>query len=230
MPGFIGRQWQEYREYHERWGLLHSLHRLLMQTTGKLLGLRFAIVHRRPLHPDLPPAEVAPGYVVRELTDADYEAAATTPELDLSAQFIAQARASGGFCMGAFKDDQLVAYTWRAFGDAPGPSQFRLKIKPPLRYGYKGLTLPEHRGLRLQTPISLDSDQTCIDRGYTIGASYIEVDNHASIRSDRRRGGVVVGWMAWMSKGPIRWCYCSPGTRKFGVQLYDPLRSDQPTN
>ncbi len=227
VPGFIGRQWQEFREDYDRWGLLRSLHRLTMRAVDKLFGLHVAIVLRRPLRDNIDPPAPAPGYEVRVLTDADYQKAVLNPELDLSYGFIEHALNTGGFCMGAFKDDELVAYVWRAFGDAPGSSQFRLRVTPPLRYGYKALTLPAHRGLRLQSSISLASDQTCIDRGYTTGASYIETDNYASIRSDRRRGAKVVGWIAWLSKGQFRWCYASPGARRFGLTLYDPLKSSE---
>ncbi|MEM1436363.1 MAG: hypothetical protein AAGG11_20100 [Pseudomonadota bacterium] len=95
-------------------------------------------------------------------------------------------------------------------------------MAPHLRYGFKALTLPEHRGRHLQSPISLQSDQTCIDRGCSHGASYIETHNFPSRTGDLRRGASVVGYIIWIGKGSWRWCYTSPGAQRFGVELYDP--------
>ena len=220
--GRLTHQWRTISTDRARWGLGRALYMSLMRICARVLGLKVAVVHSRPLYGDPSGGEVASGYEVRELAEADYARIPLDERFDTPASFIASTRAAGGFCTGAFKDDELVATVWRSFGDAPADNGFRLKFAPHLRYGFKALTLPEHRGLHLQTPMSLQSDQACIERGCSLGASYIETHNFPSRTGDLRRGAQVVGYFVWMSKGPLRWCWSSPGARRFGIKLYDP--------
>lgn len=219
------QEWQLTREDCARWGAIKALYALLMRLLRRTLGIRIAYVISRPLHDDLKEPEAPAGYRVRLFTDADYATAIAIPAFNASPEFVAQARAEGGFCLGAFKDDALVASVWRAFGDAPAEQGYRLHVRAPLRYGYKARTLPDHRGLHLQSAISFLSDRHCIERGATTGASYIETHNYPSLRGDFRRGGQTVGWIAWLSRGRLRWCYTSPGSRRFGLELYDPEKA-----
>lgn len=205
-----------------RWGLRRAVHMALMRMLHKTIGFNVAVVHSRPLGKSEESHAVAPGYEVRELTDEDYRRLPDNSRLSTTAEFIDAERANGSFCMGAFKDDELVAHVWRAFGDAPADDGLRLRLAPHLRYGYKALTLTEHRGLHLQSPISLISDQTCIDRGCTLGASFVASHNYPSRAGDIRRGATKVGWLIWLCKGPVRWCYTTRGARRFGVELYVP--------
>ena len=192
-----------------------------MQRAGKRLGLRIARIDRRTLSSDIEMRKLPDGYTVRQLSNTDYEAAVKDAKLNISAEFVETARAQGGFCVGAFYAGKLVSYVWRAFGTTQLEDGFSLVFQKPNRYGYKSLTLPDHRGLRLQDIVILFSDGICIDRGYTCGISYIETHNYASKRSAARRDHEWVGWMVWISHDRFRWCYASRGARAIGIELVD---------
>lgn len=226
---FWTRQRQVFAEDRAHWGLRRAWYMLLMRGLEKVLGFNLAVVHSRPLYADLQDADIAEGYEIRRLTDADYARLPNYPRLNTTAEFIQNTRASGGFCMGAFAGEELVAYVWRAFLDAPAEDGFRLRMAPHLRYGFKALTLKEHRGRHLQSPISLLSDAACIELGCTLGASYVRTHNFASRTSDMRRGCKPVGWLVWINKAGRRWCYSSKGARAFGLELYkDDLAARNP--
>lgn len=208
------------QEDYSRWGLRRAMHMLLMRALEKIIGLNVAVVYSRPLGSSGEATTIAAGYQVRELTESDYGHLPDNPLLYITSEFVDNARSNGGFCMGAFAGDELVAYVWRAFLDAPVTDGVRLRLKPHLRYGYKAMTLIEHRGLHLQSPISLVSDQTCIDRGCKFGASYIATHNYSSRIGDERRGSVQVGWIMWLRKGSLRWCHTTAGAQRFGLELY----------
>ena len=146
-------------------------------------------------------------------------ARAADSDLDMGADFISHALKQGHFCVGAFYEERLVSYVWRAFGDTKITHRFTLKFGKPNRYGYKALTLPEHRGLHLLNTIALYSDKLCFDLGYTYAIGFIETHNFASIRSDARHGNKHVGWILWMDRKPFVFCYTSKGARAIGVTL-----------
>lgn len=213
-------RWRSH-EFVHRWGLWRALYSQAMQLAAKMFGLRVARINRRTLLSDIDIPELPGGYAVRQLTNADYEAAVKDAKLSTSAEFVETARAQGSFCVGAFYGGELVSYVWRAFGTTLAQDGFSLVLQKPNRYGYKALTLPDHRGLHLQNVITLFSDRTCIEMGYTYAISYIETHNYASILSDARRGNECVGWISWISRGRFRWCYTSRGARAIGVELVD---------
>jgi hypothetical protein len=208
----------------QRWGTLRALHKIGMPKVSELTGLHVAHVFHRSLIVDVELRDPPEGYDVRELTEADYAALPSIPEAEATTEFVASARRNGGFCVGAYHGDTLAAYVWRAFKDAPAEDGFRVRMGDKLRYGYKAYTMPEHRGLHLQSDISFKSERLCLARGCDQGVSYVEMHNYPSIAGDRRRGSIAAGWLAWFSKGGVRWCYTSPGARRFGFELYDAQR------
>ena len=208
---------QEFIQDFNRWGLWRALYSQTMQFIARLLGLRVARINRRAMISDSDISELPAGYTVRRLTDTDYATAVVDVKLEMDAEFVETARASGSYCMGVFYDSDLVAYAWRAFGNTPADDGFSLTIQKPNCYGYKSLTLPEHRGLHLQNVKSRLSDQDCMKIGYTHTVNYIDTHNYASILSYARLGNECVGWISWISRGRLRWCYTSRGARAIGV-------------
>lgn len=206
------------RNDRRQWGLLRSIHISLMRTIAKNLGLRIAWINRRRLSGD-PVIPEIPGYSVRQLTKEDYQAANADPALEMDEEFTSQALSQGHFCVGAFHDERLVSYVWRAFSATPISDRFLLNFEKPNRYGYKALTLPEHRGRQLQNPIALFSDDLCFRMGFTNAISFIETHNYASIRSDARRGNKHIGWIAWIDRNRLAFCFTSQGARAIGVNL-----------
>jgi hypothetical protein len=203
----------------ERWGFYGAVHILLMQALSKYLRLHVAWINTREINPagDLP--NLPEGYSVRQLSSADYESAIQDPELDMSPDFVSDALGKGDFCVGAFFNDVLVSYIWRALSTTAINDCFSLVVEKPNRYGYKALTLPDHRGKHLPNAIGLFSDKLCFDLGYTRAISFIETHNYASIRSDARRGNRHAGWIAYATLGPIMSCYTSKGARELGVAV-----------
>ncbi len=189
-----------------------------MRLLGRRLGLRVAWINVRTMDPDVLVPELPPGYHVRQLTDADYQAVVVDTDLALDEDFVARARGQGHFCVGVFHHARLVSYTWRAFSATPINERYSLVIEKPNRYGYKALTLPAYRGKHLQNTIALFSDRLLCEMGYRYGVSYIETHNYPSIRSDARRGNVHAGWIAWLDRGPCL-CFSSPGARRAGVTI-----------
>ncbi len=206
----------------QRWGTLRALHTISTPVVSNLTGLHLAHVFHRTLVVDVHLRTPPEGYEVRELTEEDYAALPGIPQAECTEAFVAEARQNGGFCVGAYKGGELAAYVWRAFREAPGEDGFRVRLGDRVRYGYKAFTMPEHRGLHLQSDISFRSERLCLERGCDQGMSYVEMHNYPSIAGDKRRGSVAVGFLAWMSKGGLRWCYTSPGARRAGFELFDP--------
>lgn len=205
-----------------RWGTRRALHMVFMRSLLRLFNLHIAYIHTRKLKLDpskWPPPE---GYEVRMLEPEELYAAAADPQLEMTRDFLDEALSLGHWCPGAFYEGKLVSYGWRAFNDAPGSNGFRIRLNQKLRYAYKSLTLPEHRGRHLQTYISYVSDQYCLERGYERGISYVETHNYPSLTGDWRRGNEIAGLIAWMDKGPFRWSWTSAGARRLGLELIDP--------
>lgn len=206
------------RSDRRQWGLARSIHISLMRTIAKNLGLRIAWINRRKFSGD-PVVPEIPGYSVRQLTQEDYQAANADPALEMDEKFTTQALSRSHFCVGAFHNERLVSYVWRAFSATPINERFLLKFEKPNRYGYKALTLPEHRGKRLQNPITLFSDDLCFRMGFTYAISFIETHNYGSIRSDARRGNKHIGWIAWIDRDRLPFSFTSKGARAIGVNL-----------
>lgn len=207
-----------FRDNTRRWGWARAVHMGVMRWLGRRLGLHVAWINTRTMDPDVVVPELPSGYSVRQLTDADYQAALGNPDLDLDEDFVAEARGAGHFCVGAFHHDALVSYTWRAFSPTAINARYTLVFAEPNRYGYKALTLPAYRGKHLQNAIALFSDRLCHELGRTQAVAFIETHNYPSIRSDARRGNRHVGWIVWLDRGP-RLCFTSPGARRAGVTI-----------
>ena len=111
----------------------------------------------------------------------------------------------GDLCVAAFDHshdpasdhERLVSYTWRSFTTAPHVDGLWVTFERPHRYGYKGFTHPDYRGRHLQDLVTYETDALCIERGFRYGLTIIETHNFASIASNRRRGGRVVGWAGY---------------------------------
>lgn len=212
-----------FRDNVRRWGWPRAVHMGVMRWLGRRLGLHVAWINTRTMDPDVTVPEPPPGYSVRRLTDADYQAAMGNPELDLDEDFVTAARRQGHFCVGAFHHQDLVSYVWRAFSPTAINARYTLIFDEPNRYGYKAMTLPAHRGKHLQNVISLFSDRLCHELGRSEAVAFIETHNYPSLRSDARRGNRHVGWIVWLDRGP-RLCFASPGARRTGVDI---KRSDR---
>jgi hypothetical protein len=137
----------------------------------------------------------------------------------MSASFSEQATARGDIGVGVFEGGRLIAYLWRAFVPTAVSRDLWIRFGPPHRYGYKGFTLPEHRGQHLQDALAYATDRLCVERGRTHAADFVETHNFPSLASDRRRGNVRSGYAASFRLFGRRFVWNSRGARRRGVLL-----------
>ena len=204
-----------------RWGFARALHRGLAWLLRRV-GIRVFAVFRREHH-GVPAEHLgSPDIVMRLVGWDELFELARDPALDLEEPFLREAQARGDLCVGAFDGGRLVSYLWRAFEPVPAEDGFWVRFDRPNRYGYKAFTVPSHRGLRIQSALAPTTDRMLLERGYTHAISYVESDNHASIRSDLRHGNERVGFAGWIDVPGLRWTFSSPGARAHGFEFFDP--------
>jgi hypothetical protein len=170
----------------------------------------------RPLENDR--VDVAPvgSISFRIASRDDLLEACKDPVLDLPPGPTLAALERGDLCVAAFANDKLVAYTWRAFKVTPHGRDIIVTFDPPCRYAYKSLTLPAYRGLHLQSAMSRLTDALCISRGYTLGISFIETHNYASIASSRRTGNRHIGYIGYLRVFDRVIPFRTPGAARYG--------------
>ena len=120
----------------------------------------------------------------------------------------------GDICAAAFRNDRMVAYTWRSFSTAPHVDGLWVEFERPYRYGYKMFTHPDCRGQHLQEAIGGLTDAMCIERGYTRSISFVETHNYPSVATDLRRGNRRVGWAGYLKLFGWVFPFRSPGARR----------------
>jgi hypothetical protein len=141
------------------------------------------------------------GISVRLADRAELLRAAQDPVMELDPVRIEAALRRGDICVGAFDQavipEWLVSYTWRSFTTAPHVDGLWVTFERPHRYGYKGFTHPDYRGRHLPDLVAYETDALCVKRGFRYGLAIIETHNFASIASNQRRDGRIVGWSGY---------------------------------
>jgi hypothetical protein len=205
--------------HRRRWGWRRTLYRELMLALHRLFDLRLFVLHVRSQAADPPEVPLPPGRRVRLLERDDLVRASVDPRLDMPPRFVEEALGRGDLGVGVFEGERLISYLFRAFAATPAGEGVWIRFEPPYRYGYRGFTLPEHRGEHLQDALAYYTDRLCIERGRTHGLSLIETHNFPSLAADRRRGNVPVGHAACFRIGPRWFIWNSPGARRHRIRL-----------
>ena len=203
----------------DRWGFGRAFYAWVMSKIQSLTGLNITHLLIRRINPDVDVPALPDGYTMRFLDNRSLQAAVNNPELKLSSSFLEQTQANGDYCVGAFVNDDLVAYVWRSHTSTLVHSTLKLCFPNDMRYGYKALTMEQHRGLRLQNSISLSTERHDYEQGRTHALSFIATHNYASIISDKRRGNVVFGKLIWISNRWINWGFVSPSAARKGIRV-----------
>ncbi len=155
----------------------------------------------------------------------DMTRAVAQGDSEISADFAEVAMARGDHCAAAFDGDRMISYAWRTYACAPFHADRHcdvwLEIAPPFRYGYKALTLPEFRGLRLQDQLIGVSDELCLRRGLTHALGCVETHNFSSLRADKKRGTVLSGYVVLFHIAGKTFLWRSPGARAQGIRLFN---------
>ncbi|MFT7129534.1 MAG: hypothetical protein ACI89U_001651 [Gammaproteobacteria bacterium] len=134
---------------------------------------------------------------IREASNLDLEKAVLNPELDISSEFVKSALATKDRCFAAFSNDAMVAYTWRTKRSAPH-EDVGVSVEPPYCYGYKGLTLPDFRGLRLNAHVNHAANGIYLAEGFTHFLTFASVYNTSSLRAMKKSAGYErIGYMVY---------------------------------
>ena len=123
---------------------------------------------------------------------------AQDPNTHLDETFVQDALTKGDLCVGAFRENELVAYVWRAFGRTPHNTDVDVEVNAPYWYTYKMLTLPQARGHNLGGRLTLYADTFCQDAKCIGGVGFVETHNRASLRTNLKVGTQKVGFAGYL--------------------------------
>ena len=212
-------------ERSQSWGFWRALYAKVMNGLKRVFGLHLFTVqighHQGGVTPPLPP-----GLEMHILTPAEIRSHVNVPHLDFRDASVNQALARGDLCIGAFKNDQLVAYTWRALkGPVPHTGGWEVIWNPGLVYRYKAYTSPDYRGLHIHDVLSKVIDQHLGELGHTKGLSFVETHNFSSIRTLTRKVRRHIGYAGYV--GRFGWFvpFRTAGCRQVGFAF---RRSERP--
>ncbi len=156
---------------------------------------------------------------IRQATVEDLEKVVQKPELEISGEFVKSALATEDRCFAAFVNEDMVAYTWRTRQSAPH-EDVGVSVKPPYCYGYKGLTLPDFRGLRLNSHVNHAANVSYLAEGFTHFLTFASVYNTSSLRAMKKSAGYErIGYMVyghWFGKF---WLLRSPRVKLTGMRF-----------
>ena len=203
------------------WGIHRLIYAVLMRRLKPVLTL--CRIHLRAHISDRDPI-AQPGVEFRLASTEKVLRAAADPAMGLDAAKVSAPLARGDPCSAAFVENQMVAYTWRAFTGTPHTDDIWVHVQRPCRYGYRAFTRPEYRARHLQDPIALLTDQLCLERGYTHALSFVETHNFPSIASDMPRANVLIGWAGYLKRPGGYLTFRTPGVRKHHFRFYEPSR------
>lgn len=163
-----------------------------------------------------------PGYEVKVVDPETLREACRDPEMDISTELAEAAIANGDVITGAFKNGRLVSYVFATNLSAPHDDYFSVRVPPKMRYGYKGYTLPEHRGRHLMYSIShlRARNDIFIQRGCKQHMAFIGAWNLSSLRSNRRTStNRLIGYAvnAYWGKRPVS--FLTPRVKRTGFRF-----------
>ena len=212
----IGNIATEYR----KWGLIKFLHSCAMLALGRWLFL--CAVDLRPLYAEPKLPKLKPGRSVRVATQQELELLVEEPIYELSKSFIQTALRRGAYCVAAFEDNKIIAYTWRSYSATPHADGLWVEFGPECRYGFKAFTHPDFRRQDLHHTISLMSDADSIRRGCTHSIAFIETHNYPSLLSNAKRGNKRVGYAGYLRVHGRVFPFRTPGAKRHGFRFFVP--------
>ena len=180
---------KSFREDASRFGTLKAVQSLFWWSLHSRLRVDVYKIFLRPIEysPNID-IEAQSNYEIKLLDPQTLRDACKDPQLDISTELAETAIAHGDVVVGAFKNDRLVTYTFATSVSAPHDDYFSVQVPPKMRYGYKGYTLPEHRGQHLIHLVSHlpERNKVFIQRGCTHHLSFIGAWNLSSLQSSKR--------------------------------------------
>jgi hypothetical protein len=158
----------------------------------------------------------------RKLSAAELLAATENIDLELEPEFIREATARGDLAWGAFEQDKLVGYTWRASSRAPFVDGLWVRVPHPLQYGYKSYTQPSHRGRGIYPAVGRVADEQSLQLGYPAMLHLVDISNIPSLRAATQLGSRTSGYTGYVKVFGRHVTFRTPGARSIGVELYTP--------
>ncbi|MCW8196027.1 hypothetical protein F6455_14635 [Proteobacteria bacterium 005FR1] len=127
----------------------------------------------------------------------------------------------GELCAAVFEGEEMLSYTWRAFGPTPHENDL-LEVHFDSRYvyGFYSYTRPDCRRQGLQHAADFVSDSYLYDMGYTEGIGWIETHNYPSLISQQKRGAFCVGYAGYLYLLGRVYTFRSPGAKKHGFGFF----------
>jgi len=202
--------------------LPRSLYGWAMRIEERLLGIHVFAINARALDPSAPADALPAGDSIRYLARSDLTEVCSSPELDISRGMATSAFDRGDRCIGYFEQDKVVSYFWCAFGPTPMEAGLWVRFPPCHSYAYKALTLPSHRGRRLQQVLTHASDRALTAEGFTHNIEYIATHNFSQLAASARYGNQTVGYAGYVVwKGRAR-PFHSRGASAYGFLMFNP--------
>lgn len=203
----------------KRHGLLRTAYGLAVKALNKLLPFRILRgLHLKEVNPAY--LECPDGFSCGFLSEAQLRRYAEDHRNELSDDFLDGALAKGDRCYAFLKDGRLAAYSWYSLLPTRiDPADLLLEFEPPQVYLYKGLTLPEFRGLRLYD-IGMNRALQCYQRMGRKGLiCYVESHNLSSLKACSRLGYQLFGSIFLLQLLGRYTIFNSPGCARFGFRL-----------
>jgi hypothetical protein len=207
------------REHINRWGIWHSLYEFLMIRLQRHCGLVFCAVITRPLRTSVPPLAENSGSEYRFLSEQELIKFAKNSELQIKPSVIKAAFAKGDTCTGAINNGRLIAYLWRAYSPTKYTDGLWIDFGPQARYSYDSFTLPQHRGQRVLTTLSLSTD-ALDQRGRKNSIAFIETHNYSSLKNAEFSGNTIVGYAGYWHFFGKYYTFHSIGAKKEGFRFF----------
>lgn len=219
MAAIKTRSFRAVEEMRARFGIVaalqHTLYRLL-NTVAYVEWMHIIVLDRDHVRP-LDPAHTA-RFTSRTATFDDLKAMSEDPRLDISAAKLRRHKA-GDDCVLSYVDGTLAGYSWvHTLGRPELTPGFAISVPRDYLYNYAALTLPEFRGLGLQSyrHHQLLSSGLCGDKLGLLG--FVAHTNFASRRGQAKSGYRTIGSI-WLLGGRRHFVALFSGSlRRMGVR------------
>lgn len=162
------------------------------------------------------------GAELRAMSEREVLALCANPALDLAAEKVGIAYASGDLCVAARIDGRLAGYCWLAFSPLHHLDGVWVEFGGRTAWIYKSLVLPEDRGRGIAAALYGFADSVCIERRREWSTICVESHNHPSIAAARRAGYTAAGQAGYWLRGAKLFVWRSPAVKRAAVRFYVP--------
>ena len=142
--------------------------------------------------------------------------------LDLRAEMVRQAYIRGDVCVGAFKNNQLVGYSWLAFAPVPHLDGVWVRFADSVAWTYKSLVRPAYRGRGIAAALYVFADAACTERGRRHSIICVESHNHPSVRAALRAHYEPAGYGGYVLRAMPLLTWCTLAAKRHGVVFFLP--------